>query len=163
MNDKITKERKYGRVTITGQIWQIENKNEPKHSVCVRACACVHYWALIYILLSVFGRLAFSWSFSWEISWYGFFLSSSTAFPISTSLACSSCRDRNSTMPAPMESPKTFVVVRSRSLQPRNKGRRKRLTRGRESYTVGGEVERVAGHSFIYKMKHYVPRDVWSC
>ena len=53
------------------------------------------------------------------MSLYGFFrsFSSTTEFPISTSLQRSSCRERNSTIPAPMESPKTLVVVRRRSLR----------------------------------------------
>lgn len=74
-------------------------------------------------------RLSFSNSLSCEMSLYGFFLSfsSRTEFPISTSLLRSSFRDRNSTMPAPIESPKTLVVVRRRSLRP---GREQRLEDG---------------------------------
>lgn len=77
----------------------------------------------IYMFDSLWVRLSFSKSLSWEMSLYGFFLSfsSSTEFPISTSLLRSSCRDKNSTMPAPIESPRTLVVVRRRSLHPRGK------------------------------------------
>lgn len=72
-----------------------------------------------YIWVSLSGFLAFSRSLSWEMSWYDFLVSfsSTTEFPISASVECSSWRDRCSTMPAPIESPKTFVVVRSRSLK----------------------------------------------
>lgn len=73
--------------------------------------------SLPYILVSLSN--GFSLSFSCEISWYGFFISFSsiTELPISASLFFSSCRDKCSTIPAPMESPKTLVVVRRRSLK----------------------------------------------
>ncbi|TNN80637.1 hypothetical protein EYF80_009145 [Liparis tanakae] len=52
------------------------------------------------------------------MSWYGFLLASSTTeLLISGSFFCNSWRDRCSTIPAPMESPRTLVTVRNRSLR----------------------------------------------
>lgn len=87
-------------------------------NVCVfHTCSVVLMLSLPYILVSLSN--GFSLSFSCEISWYGFFISFSsiTELPISASLFFSSCRDKCSTIPAPMESPKTLVVVRRRSLR----------------------------------------------
>lgn len=71
-----------------------------------------------YILVSLSAGLSFSYSFSWQMSWYGFLSTSSTTeLPTSGSLFCNSWRDRCSTIPAPIESPRTLVVVRNRSLR----------------------------------------------
>lgn len=46
----------------------------------------------LYILVSLSGRLSFSYSFSWQMSWYGFLSASSstTELPSSASFLCNS-------------------------------------------------------------------------
>ena len=93
----------------------------------------------VYILVSLSPGLPVSYSFSWQMSWYGFLAaSSSETLPLSGSFRWSSWRDKCSTMPAPMESPRTLVTVRSRSLlekrreRQRGAGRREDRKRGED-------------------------------